>query len=581
MRYFLRSRTNWLAIVLLLAMAVFVVRLFQLQIVQHGTYTDLARASQQRQLVLPANRGLIYMMDGKTPVQVVLNRAVYTVVADPQIVDDEQKQEIIASLKEVAGGEIEPDIEKKLDNRQSRYEVLARNISKTQAEKLKKKDFAGILYQSGSMRNYPEGALGAHVLGFVNTDGKGQYGIEGSLDDRLKGQDGMLRSVTDVRNVPLVIGKDNMRIEPKSGENIVLTVDRNIQSHAEAALKAGVEKAGATEGSVIVMDPSNGQILAMANTPSYSPADYAKQTDASIFMNNATMTPFEPGSIIKSFSFAMAIDKGVITPSTTYYNTDCIKVVDRTMCNALYGLTGTMTMQGAFSNSLNVGTLVAIRRLGDGSHIDLRVRQTMYDYYNKFGFGRTTGIELAETSGYIFPPDSQEGNEVRYSAMAYGQSMNLTMVQVAAGFSSLINGGNYYKPTIVKGTISDNGTVAAAQNSVVRQTVSSSTSQQMKQMLTTARGTYALFANVDKPGYEIGGKTGTAEAVVNGAYTLDETIGTYIGYGGGVNSPRYVIMVRVAAPGQGKNIQGNYHAGPIFTDISNWLIDYMKIAPKE
>jgi peptidoglycan glycosyltransferase len=581
MQRLIRSRTGCLAIVLLVAMAAFVLRLFQLQILQYSKYTEMARASQQRQFIIPAERGKIYMMDGKTPAPVVLNQAVYTVIADPHAVNDKEREQIITSLREVAGGEMTDKAAERLSNKNSRYEVLAKNITRTQAEKLKEKNFAGILYQQGSLRSYPEGALGAHVLGFVNAAGEGQYGIEGALDKRLKGRDGLLQSVTDVRNVPLTVGKNNMRIEAKPGDNLVLTIDRNIQNQAEVALKKGIEAANATEGSAIVMNPKNGQILAMANYPTYNPAEFNKQKNPAVFMNSAAMVPFEPGSIVKSFSFATAIDKGAITPSSTYNNTDCIKVADRTMCNALKGLGGTMTIQGAFNNSLNVGTITAIRRLGNGSQINLAARQTLYEYYHdKFGFGSKTGLELGEAAGYIYPPDSVEGNEVRYSAMTYGQSMNLTMVQVAAGFSSLVNGGQYYKPTILSGTIDNEGHFQAVENKSLRQTVSGNTSSQMRTMLSTARHS-SFLSKSDKPGYEIGGKTGTSEAVVNGSYTQKETIATYIGYGGGKNGAEYVIMVRVAAPGRGINLQGNIHAGPIFTDISNWMIDYMKIAPKE
>ena len=259
------SRTGWLAIVLLLAMAAFVLRLFYLQILQHGMYTELARASQQRQFVIPAERGKIYMMDGQALAPVVLNRMIYTVIADPQAVEDNERSKIITSLKEIAGGEMVHHAEAKLNNKKSRYEVLARNISRTQAEKLRKKNFAGMLYQQGSIRDYPENGLGAHVLGFVNAAGDGQYGVEGALEKRLKGQNGLLQAVTDVRNVPLTVGKDNIRIEAKAGENLALTVDRNIQSYTESALKNGVEAAHATEGSVIVMNPNNGRVLAMAN----------------------------------------------------------------------------------------------------------------------------------------------------------------------------------------------------------------------------------------------------------------------------------------------------------------------------
>lgn len=575
-----KSRTGWLAIVLFGAMAIFVLRLFQLQILQHDQYVGLAKNSQQRQFILPAERGAIYMMDGDTPVPIVLNRTVYTVIADPQAVDNDERMQIVADLKAVAGGEVVENVESRLNNKKSRYEILAKNISKAQAEKLKKKNFSGLLYQKGSIRSYPENSLGAHVLGFVNDAGEGQYGIEGALNSKLKGKDGVLRSVTDVRNVPLTVGKDNVKVEPVAGEKVALSIDRNIQNFTEEALRNGVNEAGATDGSAIVMNPKNGQILAMANYPTYNPAEYSKQDNVAVFMNNVTMSPFEPASVIKTFSFATAIDQGVISPSSTYYNTDCIQVADRKMCNATRGLTGALTIQQAFNNSLNVGSITAVRKLGNGSRINLTARRTLYDYFhNRFGFGEKTGIELNEATGYVYEPDSQEGNEVRYSAMTYGQSLNLTMVQVAAGFSSLVNGGKYYRPTVVAGKIDTSGNLQKSSNSVIRQTVSGSTSEQMRVMLKTGRS-YSFMAKSDKPGYDIGGKTGTAEIIVNGKYTQNETVATYIGYGGSTNSPEYVIMVRVSAPGKGRNLEGGLHAGPIFTNISNQMIDYLKIAPK-
>lgn len=573
------SRTGWLAIILLGTMAVFVLRLFQLQIIQHDTYVARAKQSQQRQFTIPAKRGTIYMMDGREAVPVVLNQTVYTMIADPQTVESSQRGQIVTTLRQVAGGEMASDVEQKLNNTASRYEVLARQLTRQQAETLKQKDFAGILYQPNQRRSYPEGQLGAHVLGFVNAEGKGQYGVEGGLDEQLRGQDGVLRSVTDVRNVPLTIGRDNVRIEPKSGQNTVLSIDRTVQSFVEESLRRGIEKAAATEGSALVMNPNNGRVLAMANYPTYSPAEYGKVTDARAFMNNVTMTPFEPASVIKTFIMAAGIDRGVVTPQSTYNNTNCTKVVDRTMCNATLGLAGPTTMQSVINNSLNVGTIHVARQLGGGNDINQTARQIMYQYYHdKFGFGEPTGIEVAEAPGHVYAPDSEQGNEVRYATMTFGQGLNLTMAQVAAGFCSVINGGQYFRPTLVYGTMNDDGTLSTTNNPSIRQTVSQQTSSQMRTMLQTARQSVWLGKS-DKPGYTIGGKTGTAETITNGQYTKKETVATYVGYGGR-EQPEYVIMIRVAAPGKGLNLEGGLHAGPIFTDISNQMIDYMKLAPK-
>lgn len=579
-RHLTQSRTGVLAVILLGMMAIFVMRLFYLQIIKHSEYVSLAQASQQRHFVIPAERGKLYMMDGGAPVPVVLNQTVYTVIADPQTVKQEQRQQIIAALQEIAGGEVVSDAAKRLERTTSRYEVLARNITRTQAEKLKAKDFVGILYQKGSIRNYPEGQLAAQVLGFVNAEGKGQYGVEGALNDRLKGRDGLLKTVADVRNVPLTLSKDNVRVEAKSGENVALSIDRNVQSHAEEALKRGIDKAGATEGSVMVMNPNNGQVLAMANYPTYNPAEYAKQKNAAVFSNATTMLPFEPGSIVKTFSMATGIDKGVVTPQSTYSNTDCTEVGDRKICNALRGLGGTTSMQSAFNNSLNVGMITIARRLGDGSTITPGARQTLYEYYHeKFGFGEATGIELAEAPGLLYTPN-RPGAEVNYANITFGQGMNATMVQAASAFCSVVNSGQYFRPTVVAGTVDANGGLRPSAASPLRRTISEQSSATMRGMLSTARAVLnQRMPDKDKPGYDVGGKTGTSETLINGSYTMDETVATYIGYGG-ANRPEYVIMVRVAAPGKRKNLQGNIHAAPIFTDISNWMIDYMKLAPK-
>lgn len=575
------SRINLLAIILLGCMAFFVVRLFWLQVIKHSEYVEIAKQSQQRSFVIPAKRGEIYMLDNGKAVPVVLNQAVFTVIADPAMVKQNDRSKIVAALREVAGGEMLASVEERLAKTDSRYEVLARNITRTQAEALKKYEFSGVGFQAGTIRNYPEGQLAAQTLGFVNAEGKGQYGVEQGLDERLRGRDGLLKSVTDVRNVPLTVGKDNVRVEPMAGENVVLSIDRNIQSSAEEILKAGVEKAGATEGSMVVMNPDNGQIMAMANYPSYSPAEYYKVTDASVFVNSATMIPIEPASIIKTFTMATGIDKVVINAGSTYVNTDSVKVGDRTINNALKGYTGTLTMQQVLNMSLNTGTVTVGRRLGDGSSINLQARQTIYDYFhNRFGLSESTGVEVPEASGSMYAPDAGDGNEVRYATMTFGQGFSATPLQVAAGFCSVVNGGAYYKPTLLAGQINtDTGYVTISTPSALRHTVSQNTSAQMRDMLVRARASSSL-ARSDPAGYTVGGKTGTAETITqSGSYTMEETVATYVGFGG-TDAPKYVIMVRVAAPGRGIRFEGAVHAGPIFTDMSNWMIKYLKLPPR-
>jgi cell division protein FtsI/penicillin-binding protein 2 len=218
------------------------------------------------------------------------------------------------------------------------------------------------------------------------------------------------------------------------------------------------------------------------------------------------------------------------------------------------------------------------QRLGDGSSINNKARTTMYTYlHDKFRLGQLTGIEVSgESPGDIVPPTDADGNAVRYSNMSFGQGMDLTMVQVAAGFSTIVNGGTYNAPTVLAGSMSDDGTFQkAAAKASQPNIIKSTTSDQMRQMVVTARKT--VSKGVDRAGYTVGGKTGTSQTLINGSYDNDQTVASYLGFGGDTK-PRYVIMVQVS--GKNQNQSGGTNAMPIFTDISNWMIDYLKLQPK-
>jgi cell division protein FtsI/penicillin-binding protein 2 len=277
---------------------------------------------------------------------------------------------------------------------------------------------------------------------------------------------------------------------------------------------------------------------------------------------------------------ATGIDKGVVKASDTYNNTDFIKVGDRTITNATLGHTGVISFQTALTWSLNTGFVTVAKRLGDGKEITREARDTMYEYFhNRLGLGELTGIELAgEAKGIVISPDEQEGNAVRYSNMAFGQGLDATMIQVASGFSAIINGGNYYKPTVIDGSVDGSGTYHQnpAPTPTKHGVVKSSTSKQIRQMTHTAR--VSGFPGADKPGYYVGGMTGTSQIIVNGKYSNTETVATYLGYGATKDHPEYVIMVQLS--GKNKILGGAQHALPVFTDISNWMIEYLHIKPK-
>lgn len=566
-------RIRILAIVTLVLMAIFVMRLFYLQVVRHDYYVAQAKQEQLKRLAIPAKRGEIYMKDGDQLAKVVMNQTVFTMFVDPSIVDNPKG--VLKVIDDVVGGNTVKGYKERLDD-DTQYVRVATGVTRRQAEIVKERGLKGIGFQAESKRIYPERTLAAQTLGFVNADGVGQYGIEGKFDTELKGKDGLLQSVTDVANVPLTIGDDNIDLPAQDGRDIVLTLDRNIQAYTEQALSEGMNRSGATNGSAIVMDPQTGKVLAMANSPAYDPGNLLSIPDFGAVSNSIITKPFETGSVMKTFTLATGVDTGAISPDDTFVNTDYVRVGDIVISNLTKGQTGTVSFQHALNWSLNTGMVEVVKRLGD-NEIDAKARNTMYRYlHDKFRLGKETGIELVgEVPGRIIPPTDTEGNAVRYSNMSFGQGMDLTMVQVAAGFSAMVNGGTFYQPTVIEGNIDGEGELDMAERKApYRNIIKPSTSATMREMIIKAR--QAFYADNDRRGYQVGGKTGTAQTLINGDYENDQTVGTYLGFGGD-QKPRYVIMIEVS--GKGKSF-GGQDALPIFTDISNWMIDYLKLQPR-
>ena len=556
-------------------------RMYQLQIISHQKYVELASSQQMMQNTIFAKRGEIYMMDGKNTTPVVMNEKVYTISVDPFLLRTEQKQdikEVQKKIDDLVQGFSVTTWDKVFENEASRYMVIARNVPFEKAKQIKEAKITGVYAQSTTKRVYPEGDLAAQVLGFVNADGNGQYGVEGGLDKELTGVNGILKTVKDVNNIPLTIGKNNVKVPAQDGKNIVLSIDRNIQKKTEDVIKSVIERFHISHASTIVMNPRNGQILAMAGTPSYDPAEYTKVTDARVFQTDVTMDAFNPASVCKTFALASAIDSGVMTPETIYHNTDLVTIDGWPIQNAIKGHTGQISMQEVFTYSLNTGSIQALRLLGGSeTEITYQGKEKLYDYYyNHFGLGKYTGIELAESKGIIVPPTDIDATNARYANMTFGQSLDLTMIQVATAFSAVVNGGDYYTPTLVAGEVKNGEFLKKQLKERDHQAIESSTSETMRKMLHQAR---LVFPNVKTydDGVYVGGKTGTAQVVKNGKYTFDETIATYVGFGARSETdyPEYVIMTKVWE--NNRRLDGGMNAKPIFDEISQFMINYLKM----
>ncbi len=572
------SRIKILRNVVFVALAIIAVRLFFIQIIEHDNW--VAKANEQHTLLetITAKRGEIYMMDGDTPAPVVLNQTVYSVIIDPSSTDKTQIQD---ALNKYAKEYITANLDEIYSVEGLRYYVVAKNVPYSVATKIAEEGIASVWLKEGNRRVYPEGEMASTLLGFVNADGIGQYGVEGSLNHLLAGKDGTLKTIADINKVALSIGKENVKIPAEDGKNIVLSVDRGLERNIEEITMAHLSDSAATNAAVLVMDPNTGEVLAMSSLPNYSPANYGQVADALAYINQVTEVPYEPASICKSFAFSAAINEGLINADTTYFNQGYEIIDDWPIKNAEQrsSLYGTINMRTAFYWSLNTGSIYALKLLGGNTDsINTEGRKKLYDYYyNKFRLGQATGIELIEAEGYIPDPVEGDGRDSTYANMTFGQNLGITMIQTATAFSAVVNGGIYRTPTIVKGILENGGITPLESETVEDRILSDGTSDAMRDLLINNRSSKAL-RGIDREGYAIGGKTGTAQVIEDGAYTMDEFVGSYIGFVGPWGElPKYVIMIKMW--GDEERIEGNKDPMTLFDSLSNFIIDYYQLKP--
>lgn len=577
------KRARWLYFAVVAVIAIFGLRIFYLQIIQHEHYRLAALADQFKEYEIAPTRGLIKAHDGQSVVPIVLNQRMYTVYADPTLVKDPEKA--AETLAATLGGKIS-DYNDELKTEKTRYVVLAKKVTEEQKEAILKHKYAGVGAQEQYYRIYPNNTLASQLLGFVNNDGQGVYGIEQSLEGELKGTPGQLKAVTDVHGVPLAANRDNVLIAPEAGKDVVLTIDLAMQKQLETILKNGLDKAKSGSGSALIIDPRDGSVKAMANYPTYDPSNYGSVEDANLFNNPAVSSPLEVGSVMKPLTAAAALNVGAINPDTSYYDPAVWEIDDYKITNIEEdGGAARRTVGEILSLSLNTGATWFLMQMSEQgkNEITKSGRERWHDYMvNHFRFGKPTGIEQGyEAEGYIPDPNEGFGLNLTYANTAFGQGMTATPLQMAAAFSSIINGGTYYQPRLVDYTVNSEGKTEVKAPIVLNAgVVSQSVSSDMRRLLegVIASKTYirpAFKQNI----YSVGGKTGTAEiAKPGGGYFEHEFNGTYLGFVGG-DMPQYVIAIRVNQPKIG-GYAGTAAAQPIFVELAHMLIDDFGVTPK-
>ncbi|MFW5888570.1 MAG: peptidoglycan D,D-transpeptidase FtsI family protein [Patescibacteria group bacterium] len=436
----------------------------------------------------------------------------------------------------------------------------------------------GVSHFIESYRYYPEEKVGANLLGFVNYGngkGEGSYGLEGFFDKELSGEYGSTvydRGTGDLKDA--IIVNDREYVEPKNGEDLVLTIDGAIQFASCKKLKDAINRYGATGGNVVAVDPSTGEIISMCSYPSFDPNNYGKVKDIQFYNNPVVFEQYEPGSVFKTITMAAALNEEAVTPQTNYVDKGRIKVQgwDGYIKNSDYATKGAheeVDMNYVLEHSLNTGAIHAMKLTGPNK---------FSDYVERFGFGQRTGIELeGEAKGDLRNLDKKNIAEVYAATASYGQGISVTPLQMVMSYAAIANEGILMKPFVVERIIKNGDEEDATRPVQIRRVISERSSELLSGMLVNVvRGGHAEKAGVD--GYYVGGKTGTAQVAssIAGGYGK-KTIHTFIGMAP-IDDPKFVMLVKLDRPSNVRYSASS--AAPLFGDIAEFILDYYKV-PKE
>ena len=559
------KRIEYTVRVLLCIAVVLVGRLFFLQIIDKSDLQakNLSQVQVDRKLQSP--RGTIYDRNGRPLAMSVVTKSLY---ADPKMID--RPPDEIADLIEPYVTMAKGDIVKSLQEDTAFVwidRMMEPEKSKAIAQLIKEKKLKGLNFVEESKRYYPNGNLAAQVLGFVGTDDKGLDGLEMVLDDELKGGIQKELVATD-RNGNAIFGSVLSKYLPDKGKSVTLTIDASIQFIAERALDKAMEDTGAKHASVIVMDPKSGEILAMANRPTYDPNHYSQSSDEA-FKNIAVTNLYEPGSTFKPLVASAALASGKWKLDQVYNDKGAFVANGHVMQNWNGEGYGPVKLIDILKFSINTG----MAEIGTTTGADI-----LSKYVRDYGFGSTTGIELpGEGAGILYEPEDMSKLDV--ATMSIGQGIAVTPLQMVRAFGAVANGGKMMRPHIIKSYSNVKGDITSTTDpEVVGQPIPEETAKTIADILekevSEGGGSKALVE-----GYHFGGKTGTAEKLdtKRGGYLAGHYIASFIGFGP-VEDPKFVVLVAIDDPQKG-SIYGGQIAAPVFKNIMSQLVRYYQMSP--
>ncbi len=533
-------------------------RLVQLQVSQHDDFTARARNQQLSAVETSPTRGQVLDRQGRELARSIETESFY---ADPRdISDPDGTAKRIAAITGQDRDELSRRLSAAIDAKKQ-FVWITRRVAMESAKKLDAMELKGVFSRKESKRYYPNDSLAAHVLGFVGAEQNGLGGVEQFYNEKISGEAGKVYLERDAERRVF----ESYEVQPNPGQTVVLTIDQTIQYRTEQALSAAVERAHAKSGTAIVMDPQTGEILALANAPSFDPNQPTKDsTEARA--NIALQNTYEPGSTFKIVAYSAAIEKGLVRPEDKI---DCqmgqITVAGRLIHD--HKPFGVLTIADALALSSNVGAIKLGLLVGN---------ESMYDYMKRLGFGSRTGIDLAgESAGQLRALSRWQPSSI--GSLAMGQEVAVTPLQMATAYSVLANDGMLVKPHVVRELRAPNGTVLFQAKPEARRALKPETTQALRNMLegVTLHGT-ARKAQLD--GYTAAGKTGTAQKIDPKTHTYSKTkyIGSFVGFAP-VKNPAVVIIVVIDEP------QGSYHGGdvaaPVFREIAEQILPDLSVSP--
>jgi cell division protein FtsI (penicillin-binding protein 3) len=540
----------------LLALSGILTRLVLLQVKDASAYQELARVQRVRQVTLPATRGTIFDRTGQ---ELAMSLAAKAVFADPQLVRDARgTARTVASILDIPAKEVERRL-----RGSGRFAYLARGVEPATARELQARQLPGIGFLDESRRHYPAGDLASHVIGFVGVDGFGLAGLELQYEALLAGRAG--HAVVEAGPQGILIPQGTNRdVQPVSGDDVVLTLDEDIQFQAQRALAEAVRTNHAKGGTVIVMDPGSGEILAMADRPSFDPNSFGR-ADPEHLRNRSVTDVYEPGSVNKVVTAAAALEEGVLNLNERLMVADRYRLYTKVFRDAHPHAPTAMTLADIIAYSSNIGTIEVAERLG---------RDRLYRYLRRFGLAGRTGVGFpGESPGILPPPEEWSGTSM--GTIPIGQGIAVTPLQMATVFATIANDGVWVQPRLVRGTIGRDGRFVPAAPSTRREVVSSWAARQVTRMLASAVDV-GTGQEAQIPGFWVAGKTGTARKPLEGApgYS-DQYVASFIGF---VPAARPAVLV-AAVLDEPDTVFGGVAAAPLFREVARFALARLRVAP--